>query len=270
MSTVRVTFYLGQAGLPAWLIKGVHHQVRGFKGYAELIKVQTLQRVNVQKYLSALTFAFQPFDLCQIVLTGEHAASYAAILRIYLHKDCFLLDKRITPTSQDTQHLHLSHFEFHHVTIQKQFDAFIRLYRLMHPSENESAAEKAYILQQVAKISSIENYKVIAEQLNRREQSSSTGMKGGIALPHIMTEYVNQPQLICLTSNNPIDWQSSHGPVTHIIALLLPKESSKNTMYAVRHLAVSLLSLEVNQFVSEHHTSNELHAILTCLMMPKV
>ncbi|WP_218619105.1 PTS sugar transporter subunit IIA [Vibrio algicola] len=268
-STVRVTFYLGQVGLPAWLIKGIHQQIRGFEGYSELIKVHTLQRVNVQQYLSALTFAFQPFDLCEITLCGKQAETYAATLRLYLQQDCFLLESPSSAQPQGSQNLHSSSFQFHHDIIQDQLEAFIRLYRLMTPSEDDSKAEKSYILQRIAKIASLENYKAIETQLAQREQVSSTGMQGGVALPHVITESVSQPKLICLTSHTPINWQSKHGLVTHVVALLLPKPCSNNAILAVRNLAVSLIDIEKNQFISAHHNPCELQAILTCLMMPK-
>lgn len=271
MTMVRVTFYLGQSGLPAWLIKGIHQQVRGFEGDSELIKVHSLQRVNVRQYLNALTFAFQPDDLCQIILTGDKAQSYALLLKGYLQQHCTLLEEKSFLKPNDdlvhNQKPEKSHFKFHYFPIAEKMNRLDR-YRDIVFYKQVSKVNKAHIIKRIAKIASIKNHKKIQSQLEQREQLSSTGMQTGIALPHIISEYVSQPTMICLTSNTAIDWQSPHGAITHIITLLLPKPCNKEAVLAIRHLVVNLMTPEKRRFLTEHHTAKELQAILTCFMMP--
>lgn len=271
MTTVRVTFYLGQSGLPAWLIKGIHQQVREFEGESELIKVHSLQRVNVRQYLNALTFAFQPDDLCQIILTGDKAQNYAFLLKAYLQKHCTLLEeKSFSEPSYDPllgQKPDKTHFKFDYIYIPEKMNR-LDSYRKMAFTKQASKVNKASIIKRIAKIASIKNHKKIEPQLEQREQLSSTGMQAGIALPHIISEYISQPTMVCLTSNTAIDWHSPHGPVTHIITLLLPKPCNKEAVLSIRHLVVNLMSPEKKLFITEHHTAKELQAILTCFMMP--
>lgn len=99
MQNKRITFYLGSTGLPIWLIKGIHQQVKPFVGSVNLIKVQSLQQVDVKDYLSAMTLAFHPFELCQLVLTGENAEQYQSQLINFLQTDCFVIETPATNAS---------------------------------------------------------------------------------------------------------------------------------------------------------------------------
>lgn len=267
MSTIRITLYLGESGLTAWLIKGINHRLRDIQGAAELIKIDTLQRVNVQHQLAALSLAFKPFDLCQIFLIGENLQTQVDALKLYLQQYCVLVADTYTATLHSSSPIPHDNFQFHHFSVPNKMSAKHR-YHVMPFAKDATIVDKARILKLIAKMASIKHYKKIELQLIQREQLSSTDMAGGIALPHIVSEYIDQPMMICLTSKTAVDWQSAHRGVTHIVALLLPKPCTKEAILAVRHLAVNLLNADKKQFITYHYMGHQLQAILTCFMQP--
>ncbi|HBV76967.1 MULTISPECIES: PTS sugar transporter subunit IIA [Vibrio] len=265
MQTKRITFFLGAEGLPSWLIKFIHNQLMAFNGSATLLKIQTLQQVNVRDYLNAMTLAFQPFDLCQIILCGSKADIFESMVKRTLVEDCFLIEKN---TKTTPQHLNFDNFYFQFFNITNELAAFNRLLHSVSLNEQTKniEIEKAFVLQWVAKHANHMQQKNLREQLIQRESISSTGMQDGIAFPHILSDRVKKPQLICITTDKPIQWHSTMGSVTHIIGLVLPKPCQTEALSGVRNLATKLVNEDFRLFITQHHTSAELQVILSCLM----
>lgn len=263
MQTKRITFFLGAEGLPSWLIKSIHNQLIAFNGRAVLLKIQTLQQVDVKDYLDAMTLAFQPFDLCQIILFGSQADIFESRVKQALVKDCFLIDKNAKTAPQ---HLNFDNFHFQFFNITNELAAFHRLVHSVSQQTKEAEIEKTFVLQWLAKHTNHIQPKALKEQLTQRESISSTGMQDYIAFPHIISDIVTKPQLICITTEKPIPWHSHFGSVTHIIGLVLPKPGQKEALCGVRNLAMKLVNKDFRQFITQHHTSAELQVILSCLM----
>lgn len=263
MQNKRITFYLGSTGLPTWLIKGIHQQVKPFIGSVTLVKVQSLQVVDVKDYLSAMTLAFNPFELCQLVLSGEDVEQYQARLVAFLQTDCFVIETQTLNISVASNN---SLFQIQCFNIEKEINSFTKLYTALHTEKKDSLIQKQYCLKRLSQLTQSQNNQVIEEALKKRESISSTAMNNGIALPHLLNAAIDKPQLIILTTNTPLDWGSHFPPVTHIIALMLPIDASKQMLLAVRHLAMTLVNSEINQFICQHRHHSELQAIITCYM----
>ncbi|OEF23267.1 PTS sugar transporter subunit IIA [Vibrio rumoiensis] len=265
MHSKRLTFFLGADGLPSWLIKSIHNQLIDFDGSVTLLKIQTLQEVNVKDYLDAMTLAFQPFDLCQLILCGPKMDDFERRLNQCLPDNCFIVDKN---TSTAPTHLNFDTFHFQFCHIEKQLNAFNRFVQsVSQPTESSvNEKEKTYVLKWLAKQANYANREIIETQLKQRESMSSTGMKNGIAFPHIVSEGVTDPQLFCVTTTTPIQWGSNFGPVTHIMCLILPKPFQKEAFLGVKNLASKLVNEDFQQFITQQNTGAELQVILSCLM----
>lgn len=268
MQNKRITFYLGSTGLPTWLIKGIHQQVKPFVGSVTLIKVQSLQQVDVKDYLSAMTLAFHPFELCQLVLAGEDTEQYQAQLITFLQTDCFVIETQTTsaPTTSNNSLFQIQCFD-----IEKELNNFTKLYTALYTEQKtadqkDQLIQKQYCLKRLSQLTQNQDSHALEEALKKREALSSTAMNNGVALPHLLNAAIDKPQLIIFTSNTPLDWGSNFPPVTHIIALMLPIDASKQTLLTVRHLAMALVNSEVNQFICQHRHHSELQAIITCFM----
>ncbi len=267
MHTRRITFYLGSTGLPSWLLKSIHQQVKPSHSDVSLIKVQTLQQVNVKDYLNVLTLAFHPFELCQLVLSSEDQnllEQQVVGLKTHLQQECLVLDSDTIQSTRKISNLGL--FNAQVFDIERELASFLKLYSLICRSGDPQLAEKKFCLRWIAKFAQSDSPEQLEQELYRREALSSTGMQSGLALPHVMSDTVSTPQIMILTSPVAIDWLSPFGPVTHIIALLLPINANKETLMAVRHLATPFIKPEVNEFICQHYTPLELQAIVSCLM----
>ncbi|MCF7354977.1 PTS sugar transporter subunit IIA [Vibrio sp. CK2-1] len=263
MQNKRITFYLGSTGLPTWLIKGIHQQVKAFVGSVTLIKVQSLQQVDVKDYLSAMTLAFHPFELCQLVLTGEDAEQYQSQLITFLQTDCFVIETQASssPTSSNNSLFQIQCFD-----IEKELNNFTKLYTALYTEQKDQLIQKQYCLKRLSQLTQNQDSQALEEALKKREALSSTAMNNGVALPHLLNAAIDKPQLIILTTNTPVDWGSNFPSVTHIIALMIPIDASKQTLLAVRYLAMALVNSEINQFICQHKHHSELQAIITCFM----
>ncbi|MFV0575408.1 MAG: PTS sugar transporter subunit IIA [Vibrio sp.] len=273
----RITFFLGADGLPSWLIKSIHQQVFRFQGQVELVKVQSLQSVNIKDYLTAMTLAFSPFELCQIVINGntadlESEREYAKQLRLFLHQHCFVIEPlRIKADSINKTASVNSLFQMQVCNIDATLQRFIKLYQsiskqALKPDDPQDLVIKQFCLQKIAHLAQSKDDEVIEHKLNKREIISSTGMRNGVAVPHILCDEISQPKVIILTSSEPVHWGSKFGDVTHIIAILLPKTAPSNAFLAVRNLVMAFVNPEMNQFICQHQDESELCAIITSLM----
>ncbi|MFH0265219.1 PTS sugar transporter subunit IIA [Vibrio rumoiensis] len=263
MQSKRISFYLGSTGLPTWLIKGIHQQLKSFTGKAALVKVQSLQQVDVKDYLSAMTLAFHPFELCQLVLTGKDAELFQPVLITFLQQDCFVIE---TNQNNATSRSNNSLFQIQCFDIEKEVANFTKLYSALYNETDESLIQKKYCLKRLSQLTQSQNAPAIEEALKNREALSSTAMANGVALPHLLNAAIDKPQIVILTTDTPINWGNHFPFVTHIIALMLPIQSDKQVLLAVRHLATALVNSEINQFICQHKHHSELQAIITCFM----
>lgn len=63
----------------------------------------------------------------------------------------------------------------------------------------------------------------VVEGLRRREELGSTGMGGGVAIPHARLPGVTQPMALFARLKSPIEWDAIDGrPVDLVCLLLLP------------------------------------------------
>lgn len=263
MQNKRITFYLGSTGLPTWLIKGIHQQLTSFLGTASLLKVQSLQQVNVKDYLNAMTLAFHPFELCQLVLTGKDAEQYQSQIITFLQQDCFVIETTENHSISTTNN---SLFQIQCVDIEKELINFTKLYSALENDKAESLIQKKYCLKKLSRLTQSQNAQAIEEALIKREMLSSTAMVNGVALPHLLNPAIGKPQILILTTDTQINWGNHFPPVTHIIALMLPIQTNKQMLLAVRHLATALINPDMNTFICQHKHHSELQAIITCLM----
>jgi len=78
----------------------------------------------------------------------------------------------------------------------------------------------------------------IFERLLERERLGSTGLAGGVALPHARMPGIRQTRGAFLKLDQPVDFDSVDGkPVDLVFALLVPEEATKEHLELLAELA---------------------------------
>ncbi|WP_160036200.1 PTS fructose transporter subunit IIABC [Paenibacillus sp. An7] len=67
------------------------------------------------------------------------------------------------------------------------------------------------------------------EAIYKREEQSSTGIGGGIAMPHAKTKAVNEPTVVFAKSKAGIDYDSLDGAPAHVFFMIAAPEGAGNT-----------------------------------------
>lgn len=78
----------------------------------------------------------------------------------------------------------------------------------------------------------------IFERLLERERLGSTGLEGGVALPHARMPGIDESRGAFLTLDTPVDFDSVDGqPVDLVFALLVPEEATTEHLQLLAELA---------------------------------
>lgn len=105
---------------------------------------------------------------------------------------------------------------------------------------NPDAPSKKRVLELAANLlgKNHEQAEAIFERLLERERLGSTGLAGGVALPHARMAGVATTQGAFLRLGQAVDFDSLDGePVDLVFALLVPEEATKEHLQLLAHLA---------------------------------
>jgi nitrogen PTS system EIIA component len=129
-----------------------------------------------------------------------------------------------------------------------------------------AAADKQKLLQALArKAASILG--VLAEhvlaELQKREELGSTGVGGGVALPHARFPQVRKPTGMLVRLRKPIDFDAVDGkPVDIVFLLLLPESPDGEQLGALASIARKLRKPEVTAALREARDSEQIYRTL--------
>jgi nitrogen PTS system EIIA component len=103
---------------------------------------------------------------------------------------------------------------------------------------------------------------VLAE-LQKREELGSTGVGGGVALPHARFHQVSQPTGMLLRLRKPIAFDAvDEEPVDIVFLLLLPETSEGEQLGALAAIARKLRDPNITAALREAHDSREMYRVL--------
>lgn len=131
---------------------------------------------------------------------------------------------------------------------------------------NVAAGDKQKLLQVLARkaatIVDIVPEQILAE-LHKREELGSTGVGGGVALPHARFQQVGKPVGLLLRLRKPIDFDAVDGePVDIVFLLLLPESGDSESLGALASIARKLRNPEVTKALREARDSGEMYRAL--------
>jgi len=129
-----------------------------------------------------------------------------------------------------------------------------------------AAADKQKLLQAIARkagpIVDVQPDHVLAE-LRKREELGSTGVGGGVALPHARFHQVSRPIGMLLRLRKPIEFEAVDGePVDIVFLLLLPESPVGEQLGALAAIARLLRKPAVAAALRKAHDGTEMYRAL--------
>jgi PTS system nitrogen regulatory IIA component len=113
---------------------------------------------------------------------------------------------------------------------------------LVNISVADPASSKKRILEKAAQLLAANTEEPAAEQiferLLERERLGSTGLAGGVALPHARMPGIHESRGAFLRLQEPVDFDALDGqPVDLVFALLVPEEATEEHLQLLARLA---------------------------------
>jgi PTS system nitrogen regulatory IIA component len=132
---------------------------------------------------------------------------------------------------------------------------------------NVAASDKQQLLQELARkaglIVDVLPNRVFAE-LQKREQLGSTGMGGGVAIPHARFQQINKPLGMLVRLRKPIDFDAVDGkPVDTVFLILLPEAADGEQLGALALIARKLRNPAITAALRRARDSAEMYQVLT-------
>jgi PTS system nitrogen regulatory IIA component len=131
---------------------------------------------------------------------------------------------------------------------------------------NVAASDKQQLLQELARkaglIVDVLPDRVFAE-LQKREKLGSTGMGGGVAIPHARFQQINRPFGMLVRLRKPIDFDAVDGkPVDTVFLLLLPEAAVGKQLGALACIARKLRDPAITAALRHARDSAEMYRAL--------
>ncbi len=104
----------------------------------------------------------------------------------------------------------------------------------------------------------------VVSEIERRDELGSTGLGGGIAIPHARFREVKKPFGLLVRLKQPIDFQAIDGqPVDLVFLLLLPASSQLDQLNALAAVARKLRDADVLRKLRGATSTTELYRAVT-------
>jgi PTS system nitrogen regulatory IIA component len=225
---------------------------RQFKSTLRIINITQNRDADLSKSVAMLQVALKKGDLVQITATGIDAELACFVLKDLVAEHYVLVGSQITHefstdlSQRFPQISPLCETRWFHAKAQTaltKFECLRGLAKLVYPAEPDE----------------------LLLSFIKREERSSTSVAPGIALPHVMFEYVEEVSIAVITNEDEIDWNSRMGGVTVAIALVLPTAPSREQIIAATTLTRNLLNEHVTQRLQNTRSSVDLQALLMYL-----
>lgn len=103
----------------------------------------------------------------------------------------------------------------------------------------------------------------VLEALLAREQAGSTGVGGGVAVPHARLRDLDRMRGIFVRLENPVEFDAVDGrPVDLLFALLAPTEAGSEHLRALARVSRLLRQRDLRDQLREAHTPDAVYALL--------
>ncbi len=143
---------------------------------------------------------------------------------------------------------------------------FHPLHVLFDGNSSTRSQALAYIAKHAKELGYVSDVKSYESGLNAREQSSSTGLSDGIALPHCKNTAVTHAGLFVVRFSHPIEWDTmDEQPVHTAVALCIPDDGDEDCASMLTKLSLKLMDKPFRDTLSQADSIEVEHAIATVI-----
>ncbi|PML77399.1 PTS sugar transporter subunit IIA [Enterovibrio norvegicus] len=236
----RITFLIGEEGLPAWKLNRLKTLAGLFRSVTVFCNLSQRNAANAEQPIRILSLSSRPNDLCQLLIEGNDAELAAMVLTDFAAEHGVLVcggkRAKATPTSTFIS-LPFSYQVYQAPQSNLDKHALLAEFAL-RVAQNEHHEESTQ--------------EALFNALYARENVSSTCMGNGIALPHVMTPLVSQIHIFTASTAQPLDWLSKRGEVTRVIGVMLPKPPVREHIVAFSTFSQQLLDKTFCRYLEEN------------------
>lgn len=222
-----------------------------FKSKLLLINLTRRQQADPEQPFALLTVAARRGDLCQLVIEGLDAELAHMVLTSWVNEHGQLLSVRRTDFSQAQARLARVLPEYHFTSAML--------------AESNQLLDKPRCLQMLVDLlpgPQVLDSALLIHQLLAREAISSTAMRPGLAMPHVMSEAMHSPCLALLRSQTPLEWGSALGPVQTLVLLATPAKLPPEQLRPLTTMVRALLDDHLCGALLRASSQSARHAIL--------
>lgn len=247
----RITFVLPEDGFSGWKINRLKTLGALFRSVVILRNLTGWQSANIEHPLKVMSLAGKQDDLCQLHIEGSDAELACMVLMDFVAEHFML----VNTAHRSNKRANLS--------LLKGLSTFQLPFALHYQFAQMQARDKADVLTKIAQLTCPQYSIEIEQGLLTREACSSTATGQLIALPHLLSDSVETASMTVIKLPEPIDWQAPKlGPVSLIIALILPSPPERSLLLSFTHLTKSLLDEEFCRLLTSSREPEALKAIL--------
>lgn len=102
----------------------------------------------------------------------------------------------------------------------------------------------------------------VSQSLHQRESLISTGVGGGVAIPHAFSESIDEVVAVFGRSLQGIDFESQDRELVHFVVLFIsPRKSYQKHLHALAAIARMFTKPETRQFMMQAQDAEELFTL---------
>lgn len=249
----RITFVIGSDGFAAWKLNRLKTLAGYFRSVIILQNITTREATNAEHTLKVMSLGCKKDDLCQLWIEGSDAELACMVLTDFI-ADQFEIINTSHKRSEDYSNSIIEHHPTFHLPFSMDY-SFEDI--TLHSGINKTVL--------ISKLSTTLNRKMaqaVYEAMLQREDVSSTAIGNNIAIPHVMLEGIEKPSLAVFRLNEPLEWQSKLGPVSMIIAMLIPAPPTMDIIKSFTQISRAMLDPDYCHLLTSTAEPEAIKAIL--------
>jgi len=251
-----LTFYC-ERQLNILLARQLRRLAGMFKSKLLLINLTRRQQADPEQPFALLTIAVRRGDLCQLVIEGLDAELAHMVLTSWVDEQGQLLGVRPTDFARAQARLAHAQPDYHFTPTMM--------------AECNELTGKPQCLRQLVDLlpgPQVLDSALLTRQLQAREAISSTAMRPGLAMPHVLSEAMRSPCITLLRSQTPLEWGSVLGPVQTLVLLAAPANLPPAQLRPLTTMVRALLDDLLCDALLRASSQSARHAILIETLIP--